>query len=457
MNTPSNVSPTRTLHLYDVICIIVGIIIGSAIYQTPTNIAGMLGSGWWIMAVWILGGVLAFLGALCYAELASAYPKEGGDYFFLHHTYGSWAGFLYAWGRLWVIHSGNIAMMAYIAGNYAAELFPFPYAATIFSICAVLLFTWINCIGLQPGKWTQNLLATAQVLGLGTVIFTAFLFSSPPVEATQTMEPISFGLGTFFLASVFVQLSYGGWSDCAFVAAEVKNPQKNIFRSLMWGLGIVTVIYCLINAALLYALGADGMAASSSIMSELMQSVFGSAGGIFISVIVVICALGSVNGMILVGGRIYHAFGNDHNLFKALSGWNPQSSTPTTALIMQAFVSCVLLLIGTFEDLVIYTSAAHWLFMAMVGISLIVLRIRESNVERPYRVPLYPVIPVLYIIVCCLLLYSSFNYGNFYGNQYAEEHGVSITKYGAWIGFWIVLSGLPFYGLSRIISHSTRR
>lgn len=441
MNKTSHSSPPRTLNLYDVVCIIVGIIIGSAIYQTPTDIAELMVSGWWIMTVWILGGMLAFLGALCYAELASAYPKEGGDYFFLHHTYGSWAGFLYAWGRLWVIHSGNIAMMAYIAGTYAAEVFPFPNATTVFSICAVLVFTWINCIGLQPGKWTQNLLATMQVLGLATVIFTAFLFSSPPVEIATTNELPAVGLGAFFLASIFVQLSFGGWSDCAFVAAEVKNPKQNIFRALMWGLGIVTAIYCLINAALLYALGADGMAASSGIMSDMMQSVFGDAGGMFISIIVVICALGSVNGMILVGGRIYHAFGQDHTLFKVLSGWNEKSSTPTNAILLQAFVSCVLLLIGTFGELVIFTSAAHWLFMAMVGVSLIVLRIKEPGVERPYRVPLYPVIPVLYISVCCLLLYSSFNYGN------------SITTYGAWIGFGIVFSGLPFYWVSRLYKH----
>lgn len=389
------------------------------------------------MAVWILGGCLAFLGALCYAELASAYPHEGGDYFFLHHTYGSWAGFLYAWGRLWVIHSGNIAMMASIAGTYTATVFPFSYADKVFSICAVLLFTWINCLGLKPGKWTQNLLASAQIIGLGAVIFTVFFLSNPQPDTDMQPSNAAIGFGAFFLASIFVQLSYGGWSDCAFVAAEVKNPDKNIFRALMWGLGIVTAVYCLINAALLYALGAEGMAVSTGIMSNLMQDVFGYAGGLFISIIVVICALGSVNGMILVGGRIYHAFGQDHTVFKLLSNWDEQSSTPTNAIILQAAVSCILLLVGSFGELVIYTSAAHWLFMAMVGVSLILLRHREPDVARPYRVPLYPVIPLIYITVCGLLLYSSFNYSN------------SITPYGAWIGFAIVLSGLPVYWVSK--------
>ncbi len=438
MNTTSSLP--RSLGLFDVVCIIVGIIIGSAIYRTPTDIAGLLGSGWWIMAAWILGGVLAFIGALCYAELASAYPKEGGDYFFLHHTYGSWAGFLYAWGRLWVIHSGNIAMMAFIAGSYLAEVFSFSYAQKIFSILAVLLFTWINCMGLTQGKWTQNLLATAQVLGLGTVIFVAFFLAAPAVEVREAVEIPAVGLGAFFLASVFVQLSFGGWSDCAFVAAEIRHPHKNIFRSLMLGVGIVTLVYCLVNAALLYALGAEGMAESPSIMANVMRETAGNTGGYFISVIAVICALGSVNGMIIVGGRIYHAFGRDHTMFKMLSRWDETSSTPTASFLVQAAISCVLLMIGTFEDLVIYTSAAHWLFMGMVGISLFVLRSREPYVERPYRVPLYPIIPIIYVAMCILLLYSSFNYGN------------SITPYGAWIGFGIVLTGFPIYLLSRVVS-----
>ncbi|MCP4711000.1 MAG: amino acid permease, partial [Planctomycetes bacterium] len=176
MNDQKNNDTTlRSLGLFDVICIIVGIIIGSAIYKTPTSIAGLLGSGEWILFVWILGGVLSFIGALCYAELASAYPKEGGDYYFLHHTYGSWAGFLFAWGRLLVVHSGNIAMMAYIAGEYGERIYYFPHAKTVYSILVIIGFTGINCLGLSTGKRTQNILASAQVIGLLAIIIIAFM------------------------------------------------------------------------------------------------------------------------------------------------------------------------------------------------------------------------------------------------------------------------------------------
>ncbi len=427
----------KSLGLFDVTAIIVGIIIGSAIYQTPSTIAGFLGSAHWIILVWILGGGLSFIGALCYAELASAHPKEGGDYFFLHHAFGDWAGFLYAWGRLWVIHSGNIAMMAAIAGIYGAKLFPIPHAQTVYAICAVIIFTGINCCGVRQGKISQNILASAQIIGLVGVILVAFFFSPGAPAPVEPVKASSVTFQSFLMALIFVQLTFGGWSDCAFVASEVKRPEKNILRALLLGLAIVTLIYLLINLALLAALGAQGMAASSGVMAQVMEQSLGTAGGRIISALVVICALGSVNGMILVGGRIYHAFGQDHSLFRFLGQWNPKSSVPLSAFLIQGVIACLLLLSGSFEQLVIYTSAAHWLFMGMVGISLIVFRKWEPNLQRPFRVPLFPVIPLIYIASCGILFHSSLTYAN------------SQLAYGAWLGFALVLSGLPVYWISK--------
>ncbi len=429
---------SRRLGVFDVVGIIVGIIIGSAIYKTPSSIAGLLGSTNWIMFAWILGGALSFVGGLCYAELASTYPREGGDYYFLHHTYGRWAGFLYAWGRLWVIHSGNIAMMAYIAGEYAEQLVAFPYARAIYALSAVIIFTGINCLGLRKGKWTQNTLAVLQIVGLALVILVAF-FVAPPAEPVPSHAEPATGitLGAFFLACIFVQLTFGGWSDCAFVAAEVRRPEKNILRALLIGLALVTGIYLLINAAVLRAFGPRGLSETNGFMSVLMEENLGTIGGRVMAIIVVICALASVNGMVLVGGRIYHAFGRHHTLFRFLGSWKEGASVPLAAFILQGVISCGLILSGKFEDLVIYTSAAHWLFMAMVGASLIILRFREPQVERPYRVPLFPILPIVYIAVCCMLIYSSFNYGN------------AIAPYGAWIGFGLVAAGLPVYWISR--------
>ncbi len=435
--TQNQHSIPRTLGVFDVICIIIGIIIGSSIYRTPSDIAGLLGSWELIMFAWVLGGGLAFIGALCYAELASAYPREGGDYFFLDHTYGLWAGFLYAWGRLWVIHSGSIAMMAFIAAEYGAQIVSFPGAKTAYALGAVIFFTILNCLGLNKGKWTQNILAILQVAGLTLVIGTAFFIVPPAEPITSDSSSTGITIGAFFLATIFVQLTFGGWSDCAFVAAEVKNPQKNIFRALMIGLGIVTIIYVLINAALLRVFNPSELSSTNGFMSVLMEENFGLTGGTIMALIVIICALASVNGMVLVGGRIYHAFGQDHTLFRFLGSWNQQASVPYTAFLLQCAISCGLILWGTFEELVIFTAAAHWLFMAMVGLSLIILRFREPHIERPFYVPLYPIIPLLYIAVCVMLMYSSFNYGN------------AIAPYGAWKGFALVLTGLPVYWISK--------
>lgn len=436
--TPStNDTLKKSFGLYDVVCIIVGIIIGSAIYQTPSNIAGMLGSAGMILLVWLLGGVLSFIGALCYAELASTHPKEGGDYFFLHHAFGDWAGFLYAWGRMWVIHTGNIASMAFIAGNYATKLYAFPNSTTVYALSAVAILTAINSLGVREGKWTQNLLTTTKVLGLGGVILAALFV--PSLEAAPAAQPVVFQMGSFLLALIFVQFSFGGWSDCAFVAAEIKNPEKNVFRSLMTGIVLVTLIYCLINAALLLSLGVDGMAKSQGVMADLMDRAVGPIGGRLISALVVISALGSVNGMILVGARIYHAFGSDHKMFGFLGRWNKRTGTPLAAFAIQGIISVILVLTGSFESLIIYTAAAHWLFLMGTGLALIVFRRWEPNIPRPYSVPLYPLVPIAYIASCGLLFQSSLTYAN------------SITPYGGLIGFGIVLVGLPVYWFSKRI------
>ncbi|MFB3787802.1 MAG: APC family permease [bacterium] len=427
----------KSFGVFDLVSIFVGIIIGSAIYQTPSTIAGILGSPAWILLVWILGGLLSFLGALVYAELASAYPREGGDYFFLHHAYGPWAGFLYAWGRLVVIHTGNIASMAYIAGNYGTQLVAFSHSQTVYALAAVILLTGINCLGIRQGKWTQNLLTSTKVLGLVGVIAVAMFVRAVPAEpAGAAASPGAVTFGGLFMALIFVQFTFGGWSDCAFVAAEVKNPERNILRSLLLGMALVTAIYLLVNVALIMALGVPGMAASKSVMADVLNLGFGRTGAGLLSVLVVISALGSVNGMVLTGARIFHAFGRDHTLFRFMGQWNQEKGAPRVAFLVQGIISAILVLLGTFESLIIYTTAAHWIFLSGVGAALFVFRYREPGVARPYRVHFYPFIPLLYIASCLMLVYSSLTYAN------------TVAPYGAGIGFLLVLSGLPFYWIS---------
>jgi len=432
MNTSNSSfsSSLRTLGVFDVVSIIVGIIVGSGIFMIPAWVAGLMGSPGMIMLAWLLGGLLSLAGALCYAELGSTYPREGGDYFFLNHAYGSWAGFLYAWGRLLVIHTGNIACMSYIAGTYAARLFPFPHADKILTLSAIVILTFVNCLGVREGKWAQNILAAAQTIALFGVAMVGFLVSTPSPEPPM---PGGFSVESLLMALIFVQFCFGGWSDCAFVASEVKEPGKNILRSLVIGTLLVTVVYLLINGAILHALGTQLMAASKTAIADVLSLGFGKAGEVLVCLLAMNVALSSANGMILTGGRIFHAFGEDHALFRKLGTLSLRFQTPAAALIAQGVISAILTLSGRFEDLVTYTASAHWLFMTAVGTALFVFRRREPDVERPYRVSFYPLTPLVYIASCLLLLYGALNY----------------ARSSALLGFLIVLSGLPAYCLSR--------
>lgn len=440
-NHDSTLSRSRSLGLFDVVCLILGVIIGSGIYRTPSSIAGLLGEPWLIMAIWATGGLLSLAGALCYAELASAYPKQRGEYFYLRRAYGDWAGFLFAWARLAVIHTGNIAIMAYIASTYAAQWAPFPHSQPIIALAVILLFTGINIMGLREGKWTQNLLVCAQLTGL--LLVACLIISLSPREAAPSDVEFG-GWPALFLAFIFVQFTFGGWSDCAFVTVEMRNPKRNILRAMLLGIAAVTGVYLLINAALLIALGPGGMAESEAVVAEAMRRVLGEPGALAISVLVIVTALGSVNGMILTGGRLFAALGRDHRIFGVMAPRDGGPDGSASAFLIQAGVAAALVLSGRFEDLVVYTTAAHWLFFAMCGVSLFILRYKDPQVERPYRVHFYPLTPILFIAASMALIYSSLTYAGVY----------------SLVGFGIVFFGLFLYWADSLMkrrdaNHST--
>ncbi|MGI6454374.1 MAG: APC family permease [bacterium] len=418
-----------TLSLFDVVCIIVGVIVGTGIFMTPPLIAGYLSSGSWILFLWFLGGLFSLIGALCYAELATTYPKAGGDYWYLTRAYGNWSGFLFAWTKLWVTGTGSIAAISYIVGEYATALLPFQYSNIIYSLIAVIGCTVINCLGIQQGKITQNILTIAKVIGLILVFLVAFLLESPENAAPPSFE-LTFG--SFFMALIFVQFTFGGWNECAYIAAEVKNPSRNIVRSLVIGLFTVTTIYLLVNAAFIHALGVQGLAQSEAVAADVFIRFWGSTGGRIVSALILISALGAVNGYVLTGARIYYTMGHEHALFSFMGKWNDRLQTPIRALIVQGLITSVLVLSGQFEALIRYTTPAHWMFFVLTGISLFILRYRDSDIVRPYRVHFYPVTPIIFILSSGALFYSGLNYA-----------GLS-----AIIGFLIVLAGLPFYFLS---------
>jgi basic amino acid/polyamine antiporter, APA family len=424
-----------TLTLTDAIAIIVGIVIGAGIFETPALVAANSNQGSIVLLTWLIGGGVSLIGALCYAELATTYPHVGGNYEYLKRAFGQNVAFLFAWARMMVIQTGSIALLAFVFGDYASQLFRLGSgSSSIYAIGAIAVLTSFNILGIRQGKRIQNWLTVITILGLVTIIVLGVLLTSSPPLTAPTAVSNNWGA-----AMLFVLLSYGGWNEAAYISAEIQQPRRNIVRSLLWSVGIITALYLLINVAFLRGLGVAGMAQSQAIAADLMRQALGEPGAVLISVLIAITALGSLNASIFTGARTNYAFGQDVPLFRFLGRWRSQSETPITGFLVQSAIAFLLVLMGTFtrngfEAMVDYTAPVFWFFFLLSGISVFLLRMREPNRVRPFRVPFYPVTPLLFCLVCAYLLYSSLVY----------------TGLGAIVGVVVVVLGIPFLYWSRI-------
>jgi amino acid transporter len=437
-------APKRQLSLLDTTCIIVGIIIGSGIYKTTPYIAGNVPNASTLLLVWIAGGLISLVGALCYAELATAFPREGGDYVYLTQAYGRRVGFVFAWSEFWILRPGNVGMMGFVFAEYAKSLYALNlgaqgqrYDELVYAAAAVTVLTALNLLGVRSGKWTQNLLTGVKVVGL-LVIFAVALFGAPEAGASQSQvqaPPIKYSLST---AMVLVLFTYGGWNDVSFVAAEVRDPGRNLLRALLLGVGIVTLIYVLVNLAFLRVLGLEGTAASPVPAADVVQRTLGAAGSRFMSALVCVSALGAMNGMTFTGARIYYAVGEEHRLYSWLGRWNARFDTPLRALGIQFAVTLALvILIGRradgFETLLMYTTPVFWAFIFLVGVALFVLRHKQADTGQVFRVPLFPLTPIIFCAAVALLCYSSIDYA-------IKHHNTESLWALAIVGLGVVMS-----------------
>lgn len=423
-------APKPALAFADAVALIVGVVIGAGIFETPALVAANAGSEGVVLSLWLLGGGMSLVGALCYAELATAYPHAGGNYHYLMRAFGNPLAFLFAWARMTVIQTGSIALLAFVFGDYASQLLRLGnYSASLYAALAVVILTALNIIGIRQGKWTQNWLTVAKVLGLVLVVIIGLAFASPAVPEVSA-EPTSHGaLG---MAMIFVLLSYGGWNEAAYISAELRNLERNMARSLLWSIGIITAIYLAINLVYVRGLGLAQMGESEAVAADLMRRAVGEPGAWFISFLVAVSTLGAINATIFTGARTNYALGQDFSLFAFLGRWHQRASTPTPALLVQGAIALALVLLGTltrrgFETMVDYTAPVFWFFFLLTGVSLFVLRVREPQVSRPFRVPFYPFTPILFCLICGYLLYSSLAY----------------TGIGALVGVAVVAAGIP--------------
>lgn len=402
-------APKKELSLFDSTCIIVGIIIGAGVYETAPTVAKCLGSEPGVMIIWLAGGFLALTGALCYAELATAYPWQGGDYVYLTRAYGRWAGYMFGWSQLAVVRPGDIALMAFIFARYAQTLYaPFGDSRLFYAAAAIVVLTVINILNVKASKWTQNLLTTTKILGLVAISIAGL---TAPEPAPAPAPPEVFTWGGLQLALILVLFTFGGWNEMAYVAAEIKRPQQNIVRGLVIGTLAVTGLYLLINWAFLSALGLVQMSASPAVAVEMMAKVFPAAAGRVIAVLICISALGAVNGLVFTGARISYALGADHRSFRPLGTWNPRLGTPVWALLVQGGLSLAIALVaGSFIDAILYTAPVVWVFFLATAFSVFVLRHKEPQIPRPYKVPAYPLVPLVFSACCLFMLYNSAAY-----------------------------------------------
>ncbi len=422
------------LGLWDAVSIIVGIIVGVGIFANPRIVFGDAPSAWAALGLWVLGGLFALVGAFCFAELASTYPRSGGEYVYLSRALGRFVGFLFAWAQLTVIRPGSIAGLAYIFAETFIKLIGCSESWTwVFASAPIVVLTLVNIVGVRFGTRAQNVLTAAKILGLLSLVVVGLCWGevSRLRESNMSGQP-----GWFISGMILVLWAYSGWHEAAYVAAEVKDAKRNLPLALIFGTLAVMAVYLLVNVAMLLGLGLAN-ASQKTASVDLLKLALPGYGDRLMAVFILVSSLGAISGMIFTTARIYTEFSADHHLFKPLSHWSRRLGTPARALAVQGLIS-IAIIVGVWvhgsgkdglELSIDLTAAVFWLFFLLTGISLFVLRRKDPDLVRPFPVPWYPVLPFVY---CCGCLYM--------------VAGAVIAKPTETLyGMGLLLLGLPLY------------
>lgn len=435
-------SSATTLSVFDAVCIVVGVVIGVGIFKTPSVVAANVSTEWGFVLLWLGGALISLIGGLCYAEIAASHPNIGGEYHFLTRAYGSSVGFIFAWARLSIIQTGAIAAVAFVLGDYASQLHPIASDAAgssaLYAAIAIIALTLFNIAGLRQTKLLQNSLTALAVAAIVTIVVASFTVADAGGRAVAATESEPSADSAIGFAMIFVLLTFGGWNEAAYLSAEVRDARRNMSRVLMAGIGVITAIYLLVNLAYLNSLGLEGMRGSEVVAADLVRSTMGAGGAAIISLVIVVATLTTLNATIFTGARGIYALGRDFTVFKKLGRWNARSLAPVNALLVQGTIALILIGLGSvtrkgFSTMVEYTAPAFWLFFLLSALSLFVFRMRHPKAERPYEVPLYPLTPALFCLVCAYMLYAS----------------VAHTGPGALFGVGVMALGSPLLYFSR--------
>jgi amino acid transporter len=413
-NNPKT-KPQPTLTVVEAGAVIVGIVVGVGIFKTPALVAANVSSESSFLLIWLLGSLISLMGALCYGELATTYPDAGGEYHYLTRSFGQEIALLFAWARLSVMQTGSIALLAFVFGDYCSQLLPLgDRTSSIYGALAVILLTGINAIGMKLSKWIQNWLTAAKLLGLLFIFCVGLAWTGTSSSAAE-VSSVSNTDRSYGSAMIYVLLTYGGWSEAAYLSAEIEDVQRNMVRVLIGSIGAIALFFLFVNYAYLKGLGLNAIANSETVAADLMRRFLGEAGAQFISLLIAVSALGAMQGTIFTGARTNYALGQDWKLFGWLGRWEERTQTPLNALIVQGTIALALILLGTltrsgFATMVEYTTPVFWFFLLLTTLSLFVLRTLEPEVSRAFRVPLYPLTPLLFCATCVYMLQASLTY-----------------------------------------------
>ena len=404
--SPSEAAPRRHLGVAHATVLALGMIMTTDTLKTAPTVALNIGT-WHFYLTWVLGGLISMVGAFCYVEMATAFPDPGGDYNFLRKAYGREVGVLFAWSRFSIMHTGWMALMAFMFADYAGDLFGFGHSGrTVFALATIAALMGLNLMHVRRGFLTQ-----AGLVGLVTLGFAAVVAATVKLWATGQLPhaaPVAAGsapgLGKFTVALIYIFLAYGGWSDAATLSAEVRSDKRGMLIAIMGSLGALMAIYLALNAAMMIGLTPAGLAASSAPAADLMGRAFGPVGKALIVAVVGVSAIASINSTLIVGARTTFAAARDIPRLAAIGRWDAGRGVPARAVLAEAGFAMLLVIAGGFAPsgfsaMVAYMTPVYWLFVMLSMGALILLRRRHPDTPRPVKTPLFPLFPGLFMAV----------------------------------------------------------
>ena len=403
--TTQAASLRRHLGAGQALLLALGMILTTDVLKTAPTVAANVG-GWQFYGLWVLGGLISMVGALCYVEMASAFPDAGGEYSFLRRAWGNEVGALLAWSRFAIMHTGWIALMAWMFADYASALWPMGAAGrTIFALGTVALMTGFNLMHVRLGFFTQSALVLLVAAGFGAVVVAGWAVPA----AMHGGPPAAGHVGT---ALIYIFLAYGGWSDAATLSAEVRSSRYGMLVASIGSIAALMVIYLALNYAMVSGLGMGGLAASTAPAADLARRAFGASGAGLIVAVVGISAVASINSTLIVGARTTYAATRDSTALRFIGQWHAARGTPARAMLAEGGFAMILTAAAGatqsgFNTMVGYMTPVYWLFIMLAMGASIRLRLLHPGVARPVKTPLFPLFPLAFIGVAAWMLYAS--------------------------------------------------